>query len=109
MEPETKTEAETVKERDQPNINTTHAVLWPSPLTCTHTGRSDQDHARLSPLSFAQLRGKVHTGPQTGGLPEKRSRAKVDISRLNGLSRGPVALGHNWAVFGFEREHVMPR
>lgn len=35
METETKTEAETGKERDWPNINTTHAVIWPSPHTHT--------------------------------------------------------------------------
>lgn len=35
METETKTER--AKERDWPNINTTHAVLWPSTQTHTHT------------------------------------------------------------------------
>ncbi len=78
-------------------------------LIHTHTGCLGQDHSHLSPLSFTQLNGKVHTIPQTEGLLEKRSRVKVAVSRLNGRSWRPVALSHDWAVFGFEQNHVMPR
>lgn len=80
-------------------------------LTHTHSqrGRDSQDHSHLSPLSFTQLNGKVHTIPQTEALPGKRSRVKVAVNRLNGRSWRSVALSHDWAVFGFEQKHVMPK
>lgn len=75
----------------------------------THTGHGGQDHSHLSSLSFTQLNSKVHTIPQTEGLPEKRSGVKVAVNRLNGRSWKPAALSHDWAVFGFEQKHVMLR
>lgn len=53
METQTKTEAE---KRHQPNINTTHAGLQPTPLT--HTSQP-----RLSVLSFARFKVTVHAIP----------------------------------------------
>lgn len=64
-----------------------HACSIMAKSTHTHTYTcklSRPRYSHLSPLSFTQLSGKVHTIPKPGELPEKGSRGKIDVNRLNG-------------------------
>ena len=94
METETKTEAETARERDWPNINTTHAVLWPSPhtqakitLTCPHFHL----HSSMA-MSTARREVKGQSRTLTGSMDSPGGRWHSAITVR---------------VFGFEQKHVM--